>query len=286
MSGNNKKPNISSIRTVSTFLFSDKGCSGTLCKQINDAFGYSLNDEERAAMPYAGGIMQQGYQCGMLWGASLAAGAQAYRLFGSGTQAEANSIIASQKIVESFRFNFKHIDCFELTDIDRTSSTMKLITYFLIKGGTLKCCRMASRFAPMAFNEINKSFSEAVNEFPRTPVSCSAMLARKMGLSDLHTVMVAGFAGGIGLSGGACGVLGAAIWIIGMKNLEGGTDKLKFKNQESLELIERFLKCTGYEFECSKIVGRKFDDVSDHSQHLCNGGCEEIIDVLSKYDIN
>jgi len=31
------------------------------------------------------------------------------------------------------------------------------------------------------------------------------MLAQKMGLSDMQTVMAAGFAGGIGLSGGACG---------------------------------------------------------------------------------
>ena len=31
-------------------------------------------------MPLAGGFMGYGYQCGMLWGAALAAGAQAYRL--------------------------------------------------------------------------------------------------------------------------------------------------------------------------------------------------------------
>ena len=33
-------------------------------------------------MPLAGGFMGYGYQCGMLWGAVLAAGAQAYRIFG------------------------------------------------------------------------------------------------------------------------------------------------------------------------------------------------------------
>ena len=54
-------------------------------------------------MPFAGGIMQHGYQCGMIWGAALAAGAQAYRLFGPGPQAEAMAVIAAQWLVESFR---------------------------------------------------------------------------------------------------------------------------------------------------------------------------------------
>ncbi len=35
-------------------------------------------------MPLAGGIVGNGYQCGMIWGAALAAGAQAYRLLGTG----------------------------------------------------------------------------------------------------------------------------------------------------------------------------------------------------------
>jgi hypothetical protein len=53
-------------------------------------------------MPFAGGIAQYGYQCGMLWGATLAAGAQAYRLYGAGPQAETQAIIAAQRLVESF----------------------------------------------------------------------------------------------------------------------------------------------------------------------------------------
>ncbi|MBI5323893.1 MAG: C_GCAxxG_C_C family protein [Ignavibacteriae bacterium] len=278
---NNSKQKLSSIRTIHTFLTSDKACSGTLCYVINKAFGYQLKDEERAAMPFAGGIMQHGYQCGMIWGAALAAGAQSYRLFASGTQAETNAIIASQRLVESFRASNNHIDCFELTDINKSSSTMKMITYFLLKGGTIECCRMASRYAPIAFTEINNALSNGQNDFPQTPVSCSAMLAQKMGLSEMHTVMVAGFAGGIGLSGGACGALGAAIWIIGLNSFKEGADKINFKNPKALDTIDRFLKCTGYEFECSKIVRRKFNNVSEHASYLCGGGCSEIIEALA-----
>lgn len=278
---NNTKQKISSLGTIGTFLTSGKACSGTLCYVINKAFGYPLSDEERASMPFAGGIMQHGYQCGMIWGAALAAGAQSYRFYGSGAKAESKAIIASQMLVESFRTCSKHVDCFEITDIDKTSSTLKMVTYFLLKGGTIHCNLLAAKYAPIAFREINKAFSDEKNDTPQAPASCSALLAKKMGLSEMHTVMAAGFAGGIGLSGGACGALGAAIWIIGLKSLKEGADKVIFKNQKALVVIERFLKCTNYEFECSKIVGRKFENVNDHANYVCNGGCSEIIEALA-----
>ena len=47
--------------------------------------------EEGATEPLAGGMMH-GYQCGMLWGSSLAAGARAHQLIGPGTQAEVAAV--------------------------------------------------------------------------------------------------------------------------------------------------------------------------------------------------
>ncbi len=76
--------------------------------------------------------MQHGYQCGMIWGAAFAAGAQVYRLFGSGPQAEVAAIHASQRVVESFCTQNKHINCLEITEIDKSSTTMQMITFFLI----------------------------------------------------------------------------------------------------------------------------------------------------------
>jgi hypothetical protein len=225
--------------------------------------------------------MQHGFQCGMIWGATLAAGAQAYRLFGPGPQAETRAIIAAQKLVESFRAHNNNINCSDITHIDKSSSTMQMIMYFLIKGGTIGCLRMAAKYAPVAFSEINTALAEKQIEAPSPPVSCAAMLAQKMGVSDMHTVMAAGLAGGIGLCGGACGALGAAIWIWGMHDSQEGSGKIDFNNPKALELIERFLKCSDYEFECSDIVGRKFKNTADHAAYLRNGGCSEIIEVLA-----
>jgi len=240
-----------------------------------------LKPEENAVMPLAGGIMQHGYQCGMIWGATLAAGAQAYRLLGPGPQAETKAIIAAQRLVESFRALNNNINCLEITGLDKSSSTMQMIIYFLIKGGTIGCFRRVARYAQEAFSEINYALSETDIEAPSPPVSCAAMLAKKMGLSEMHTVMAAGLAGGIGLCGGACGALGAAIWIIGMNSIKEGAGKIDYKNPIGLDAIDRFLKCTDYEFECSEIVGRRFENIDDHADYLRGGGCSKIIEVLA-----
>ncbi len=227
-------------------------------------------------MPLAGGIMQYGYQCGMIWGAALAAGAEAHKRFGAGPKAEAAAIVASRKVVESFRALAKHINCLEITDIDRSATAWKMIKFFLIKGGTIHCFRMASKFSPTAYRAIEAGLAEAPDDAPAPPVSCAAEVARKMGASDLQVTMAAGFAGGIGLCGGACGALGAAIWMISLKD-----GKADFKNPRAQQAIERFLKSADHEFECAKIVGRNFESVADHSDYIRGGGCAAIIGALT-----
>src|SRR5512147_1272710 len=188
---------------------------------VDRSFDRLMKLEERAVMPLAGGIMGNGYQCGMLWGGALAAGAQAYRLYGSGPHAEAEAVIASQSLVEAFRVRAKEINCAEITEMEwKTISKRQMaaqVVKFFVKGGPIGCFRLAADYAQIAFDEIHATLTEKHVEALSSPVSCATMLARKLGVSDLHAVMAAGLAGGIGLSGGACGALGAAIWIIGIK---------------------------------------------------------------------
>lgn len=239
--------------------------------------------EERAADPLAGGLMQ-GFQCGQLWGAALAAGAQAYRLFGSNPQAEAIAVVASQRIVESFRDCNKEINCRELTHIDLKNAQAQALRTFIkmfVGGKAIRCFSMSARCAQVSFREINTTLSEKPIEVPSAPVSCSAILAQKMGLTDIQRVMVAGFAGGIGLSGGACGALGTAYWVIGMNNVKDQIENVGFKIPGTSELIDRFVQYSNDEFECSKIVGRKFENIYDHASYLRDGGCSRIIEALA-----
>ena len=247
---------------------------------LNKAFGHPLEIEEKAAMPLAGGIMQHGYQCGITWGAAVAAGAQAYHLFGPGTLSESMAITSAQNLVKTFRNRNDEIDCLELTDTE-WQKPIDMFKYFL-KGGPVRCLSMASKFAPLAFRAINRSLSENHINAPSSPVSCAAMLAKKMGASELHQVMAAGLAGGIGLSGGACGALGAAIWIIEMNCIKRGSKPLDFNNPESIAAVDKFAECTGKEFKCARIAGQVFKNIEDHAGYLNDGGCSEIIDILAQ----
>ena len=248
---------------------------------VDDSFGHPMKLEEKATMSLAGGIAAQGYQCGMLWGAALAAGAQAYRLYGSGPEAEAAAMIATQKVVEAFRVRTRNeINCLEITHLNwqETNNILPILKFF-VKGGPIGCFHMAARYAPEAFGVIDSALSESHSEAPPQPVSCTAKLAQKMDLSDMHTVMAAGLAGGIGLSGGACGALGAAIWITGMNRSDAPVG-LDFAASWIGDTIEKFLESSDYEFECSKIVGRKFEGVGDHATYISGGGCLKIIEAL------
>jgi hypothetical protein len=257
---------------------------------VDSSFDHPLKQEERASLPFMGGFMNHGYQCGMVWGAAFAAGAQAYQLLGPGPQAETAAITAAQRVVESFRARYKHINCFEITEVEfRPSSKRRLLLqifkFFIKKGGPIGCFSMAAGYAPVAFSEINTAFQENRIGAASSPASCAAVLAQKMGASDMHTVMAAGLAGGIGLSGGACGALGAAIWITGMNCLEEGAGDNIWNSEvfqsRAEDTIDRFMNSADFEFECSEIVGRRLENMDDHACYLRGGGCSEIIEALA-----
>ena len=245
---------------------------------VDASFGYPLEIEEKASMPLAGGIANKGYQCGMLWGAALAAGAQAHCLYGPGPQAQAEALVAARRLLENYRGRTEQINCRDVTGMDMEEGKGSL--KFLLKGGPIYCFLLAARYAREAFAEINATFAQKQVESPAPPVSCAAMLAEKMGASEMHTVMVAGFAGGIGLSGGACGALAAAIWLTGLTN-PAEPMGISYETTWVQDKIERFLENSDDEYACANIVGRTFDDVEDHSAYLRAGGCADIIAALA-----
>jgi hypothetical protein len=248
---------------------------------LNQAYDHPQPTEEKAVAPLAGGLMQYGYQCGMIWGAALAAGAEAHRRHGPGPRAEAAAIRAAGRLVDVFRAGTGEIDCFEITDVDRTSSKMKMIWVFLLKGKTIGCMRMADRYARTAVAELESVLPGPTPAPADLPVSCAAELARRMGASDTHATMAAGFAGGLGLCGGACGALGAAIWLTALGHAEAQGGRADFKDPAAQALIDRFLACTGHAFTCAEIVGRQFESVEEHAAFLRDGGCAEVIGALA-----
>lgn len=243
---------------------------------MNRAFGFPAESEQRAVAPLAGGIVRNGYQCGMVWGSTLAAGGEACRRFGTGSVAEAAAVAASQRLVKAFREQHHSVDCFDIIETDFTQTSKAQLLKFLLTGKPIGCFRMAASWAPVAFATARAALDTAPDDAPAEPVSCAAVVARRLGASGTHAVTAAGLAGGIGLSGGACGALGAAIWLDAMS--KGGD--FKAVEASAGRIVERFLKASGYTFECSEIAGRTFADVGDHAAYLQAGGCAGILEAL------
>jgi len=281
-------------RDIAGIFTRSVSCSRALMTVLDRAFGHPLADMERAAHPLAGGLLQSGHQCGMLWGAALAAGAEAYRKYGPGPRAQGAAMNAAAGLVQSFRHRTGCIRCRDIIRGDFKSLFGRL--RYVLTGKAADCTRLAVKWAPEAHKTAEESMEPAPGSSPPSePVSCSALLAQKMGASEMEQTMAAGLAGGIGLSGDACGALGAAIWLTTLKwygdNPNVADSFLHSLRQESTgrvdsyeevrAVVKRFLEASGSVWHCEQITGRRFENADEHARFLRRGGCREIIRRLA-----
>jgi hypothetical protein len=104
-----------------------------------------------------------------------------------------------------------------------------------------------------------------------------------MGGTEEESVMVAGFAGGLGLSGNACGALAAAIWfkmLLWSRDHPGKTPKM-MKNPDVEAIINKFLTQTDSKMLCKDIAQKTFGNINEHTEYLKSGGCSELIETLA-----
>ncbi len=264
-------------------VFLKKGtCSQAMCFLLDREFDRPRIDEERATDLLAGGINRRGYQCGMLWGAVAAAGGEAFRRSPDRDRAIGAAMTASQRLAESFTARTGSADCREITGCSWMSPPG--IAKYFFTGKIFTCFTLMARWAPEAIAAAGEGLSGAECGLPGQARSCASEVAQKMGASDEEMARVAGFAGGIGLSGNACGALGAAIW---MKTLawcreHPGKTPPFFSDPLAQGMLEAFDRATGREMLCRKITGRCFNSVAEHTEFIKNGGCAELIDLLAR----
>jgi len=262
-------------------VFLKKGaCSHTFFFLLNREFGYLKENEECASDPLAGGIAQEGYQCGMLWGSALAVGAESFRRHEDQGKAVAHTIMATQNVLESFVNRTKSANCSIITSCDFTSNFG--LAKYLITGKPITCFNLADNWAPEAIQSAKEGLSILPADLPQFPLSCSSEVVKKMGGSNEEMVMVAGFAGGFGLSGNACGALSAAIWMNTLSRVRQQDYKYTFSNLHLEKIKTAFFDMTDYKMECYKICGKRFNTINDHTEFIKNGGCDKLINILSQ----
>jgi len=260
-------------------------CSQTFAFLLNQAYENPKKHEEIAADPLAGGIVNQGHQCGMLWGATLGVGNEAFRRHQYQDDAVAIAVTASQHIVQSFIDRTNTVNCKEIIGCDLSSvfGLVKFMVKTMVKGmNNSQCFNLAEDWAPEAIEAGSVGLEDTKIQLDHPPMSCSAEVVRKLGGTEEEMVMASGFAGGLGLSGNACGAVAAAIWFKTLKwTMEHpGTNPPMFNNPMAKKILKAFREETNGEMLCSEITGKQFENINDHSKFMHCGGCEQLINVL------
>jgi hypothetical protein len=267
------------LKAKRTFI--KKGtCSRTFFYILNREFGHPKDEEEKAIDPLAGGILQQGYQCGMLWGASMAVGAEALRRNENPGQATGLAILATQHIMKSFVERTDSIECEDITQLDFTDK--KGLIKFMLSGKFVACFRLTGKWAPEALKAAREGLDRDRTEYPEESLSCASEVVRLMGGREEETVMVAGFAGGLGLSGSGCGALAAAVWMNALIHNRKEAGKSAGFDPGTDLTLKAFYEETDYEIECNKICGQRFETLNEHTEFVKNGGCKKLIKVLAE----
>ena len=178
--GDKKINNSKTILKGTKRLFLKLGtCSRLFFYILNREFGYPKETEERAADPLAGGIMQRGHQCGMLWGAALAVGAESFRRYDDRGQAIGTAITATQHVMESFKNRAKSHDCYDITDCNWSSKTS--IAKYFVTGKMMTCFKLLEKWAPEAIQAAREGLSREEADLPKHCLSCASEVVKKMG---------------------------------------------------------------------------------------------------------
>ena len=252
-------------------------CSRTFFYLLNREFGHPKETAECAADPLAGGIVLKGHQCGMLWGAALAVGAESFRRSSDQNQAIGLAIRATQGLVESFSNRTNTVNCRDITRTD-FSKKLQMLRFMLFR--SKNCFKLAEDWAPEAIQAAMEGLSSEQTDLPEKCISCASEVARRMGAGEEEMAMVAGLAGGLGLSGNACGALSAAIWMNMLAWCKENPGKSSYSHPLAKKTLEAFRTATDNEMLCQKITGRSFQTIEEHTEYVQQGGCEKLMDVL------
>ncbi len=260
-------------------LFRKKGtCSQTFFYILNREFGNNNELQERASDPLAGGIMQLGYQCGLLFGSALAVGKESYRRFEDRDKAIAMAILTSKEVSDAFGKSAGNVNCKEITDTD-FSKKIQFAKFLIFKARA--CFNLADLWTQNAIRSAKEGLSNVPKDLRTKPMSCACEVAKRMGATEEETIIVSGLAGGIGLSGEACGALGAAIWLRSIEWCKENPDKSSYNNPYASNLIFTFDDATGSKFLCREICGQTFDSIDEHTEYIRNGGCSKLIETMA-----
>jgi hypothetical protein len=177
-------------------------------------------------------------------------------------------------------------NCKEMTCCD-FSSPFGLVKYLIMnvtKGLTNSVCfNVAEQWIPEAARLVQNEIAKEQKNPTDKASSCASQVVILLGGNDEEAATVAGFAGGLGLSGNACGALAAAVWfnLLSWCRENPGKTPSYFSNKIVKRILKKFFELTENKIVCADICGRTFKTVDEHTEFVKKGGCVEIINALT-----
>jgi len=281
------------------WLFRCISCSeASLTVQLR-AFGIEEPLYEQALHVFSGGFMHLGYACGLLTGTAVAAGILTSKRFADSETASAAALDATRQLVKAYPEIAGSIDCRKITEISLNNFRGRL--RYVRKGKGRECGRYHIKWAFRAQQVIEQALAKyeqhpATNACANCAVNTMKKLAPSIGINEKDTTMVAGLAGGIGLSGNVCGALATWVFVLSIsrykkRNPEKRDSRLQAAFQELLgtqyrgaatRLQTAFRERFGSDL-CLDIVGRSFRNIQEHSEFIEQGGCQEVMDFVVNF---
>lgn len=182
--------------------------------------------------------------------------------------------------MQSFVSRSKTIECGEITKTDFNNKWS--LAKYMLSGKFVHCYTLTGKWAPEAIEAAKEGLSSNLAIQSQDTVSCASEVVKNMGGSEEEQVMVAGFAGGLGLRGSGCGALAATMWKTILELVRKGEWKYTMSDPMAERIINKFYAETDYEIECHKICGQRFNSIDEHTEFIKNGGCDKLINVLAQ----
>ncbi len=276
-------------------------CSEASATLINRDAGVEAPLFEQALHLFSGGFMHQGHACGHLWGATLSAGLRAGEKFSGPDARSAAALYAAHRLVGALSEDDWAFSCRENTGFDLTSLGGRL--KYLWSDRPRACGRKALAWASQANSAIDTAFAGFDPQTVNTPcancaVACMSEVAQVGGLGDVDATMVAGFAGGLGLSGNVCGGLAVGVFALSITHyrsrdpdnrdtqFRAAVQELNLVNHGLRKLPAHLLRDFRANFGselCENIIGRRFDGIEDHSRYVAGGGCRDVFQFVKDW---
>ena len=174
-------------------------------------------------------------------------------------------------------------------------TTMGRKIKYMASGKPQLCGKIAVKWAPFADKLIDKLLGEFdLKTLKEEPANCAMKTMCALGF-EKDAVLAAGFAGGVGLKGNVCSALAAGIFALGLRFYRGRSGRrdsaLKALLQEagisdtSSKAATRLFDAFNGKHKtllCSKLTGRRFNSIDDHSSFIAEGGCCSLINSISE----